>query len=130
MDLRIPGRGIDFELKRRYRSKTGFTDRTGETGPIGNNWDHSYNIFLTRAAVAPAGPERPPNTPRPPGRAQRLTSVGLVLHDGRGRGELFTFDAEVGAFTRAEHFAVIEWDGEGSPVMKTADIKIVNFFPS
>src|SRR5262245_2666674 len=32
VDLRIPGRGIDFELKRRYRSKTGFTDRTGETG--------------------------------------------------------------------------------------------------
>ena len=42
-DLFVAGRGLDFELTRKYRS-----GRTGR-GPVGIGWDHSYNIFVTRA---------------------------------------------------------------------------------
>ncbi len=47
VDLRIPGRGIDFVWSRKYRSRIGPSTRAG------NGWDHSYNIFLTEV---PAGP--------------------------------------------------------------------------
>ena len=39
-DLAIAGRGFDFEWKRTYRS------RADRDGPMGYNWDHSYNIYI------------------------------------------------------------------------------------
>ncbi|MFA5186503.1 MAG: RHS repeat-associated core domain-containing protein [Patescibacteria group bacterium] len=41
-DLKIPGRGIDFEFNRTYRSRIEYD------GPMGYNWDHSYNKRLVR----------------------------------------------------------------------------------
>ncbi len=40
VDLRIPGRGLDFIWARTYRS------RTGSNTNMGNGWDHSYNIKI------------------------------------------------------------------------------------
>ncbi len=40
VDLRIPGRGLDFVWSRTYRS------RTGSNTSAGNNWDYSYNIYI------------------------------------------------------------------------------------
>ncbi|MCK4659818.1 MAG: DUF4347 domain-containing protein [Phycisphaerae bacterium] len=58
-DLRIAGRGFDFALRRKYRSKTG--------GPtmMGANWDVSYNQYLE----------------------QRRSN--LLFCDGTGRRDLF-----------------------------------------
>jgi YD repeat-containing protein len=39
-DLRIPGRGFDFELRRKYESQSVYS------GPLGWNWDHNYNKRL------------------------------------------------------------------------------------
>lgn len=39
-DLKIPGRGIDFEFTRTYRSRLNFD------GPLGFGWDHNYNKRL------------------------------------------------------------------------------------
>src|SRR5690606_38845096 len=45
VDLRVAGCGVGLDLvwARRYRSRLSLPD--GQT-PIGNNWDHSYNIYL------------------------------------------------------------------------------------
>lgn len=40
VDMRIPGKGLDFIWARRYRS------RTGSNTKMGNRWNHSYNIYL------------------------------------------------------------------------------------
>lgn len=40
-DLRVPGRGLDFEFGRAYNSQ----DAT--PGPLGVGWSHSFNIYLT-----------------------------------------------------------------------------------
>ncbi|MFH1652489.1 MAG: apolipoprotein N-acyltransferase [Pseudomonadota bacterium] len=39
-DLKIPGRGIDYEFKRTYRSRLDYD------GPLGYGWDHNYNMRL------------------------------------------------------------------------------------
>ena len=39
-DLLVRGAGIDFELRRTYRSGAAYL------GPLGSNWDHSYNLRL------------------------------------------------------------------------------------
>lgn len=46
VDLRIPGRGIDFVWQRTYRSRTGPKDASSG---LGVGWDHSYNIKIRRA---------------------------------------------------------------------------------
>lgn len=51
VDLRIPGRGFDFELVRTYRSESDFTPETfsqTNTGQIGTGWDFNYNMRLMR----------------------------------------------------------------------------------
>ncbi|MDH4238857.1 MAG: DUF6531 domain-containing protein [Phycisphaerae bacterium] len=59
VDMRIPGRGIDFVFARTYRS------RTGANTSIGNNWSHSYDIHL------------------------EACSGNMILHDGRGRRDTY-----------------------------------------
>src|SRR6185503_13287462 len=41
-DLCIPGRGLDFHLRRKYRSCICLLS------PVGWQWDHSYNICILR----------------------------------------------------------------------------------
>ena len=45
-DLRIPGRGFDLVFLRKYRSGVTFD------GPLGHNWDHSYNRKLVEVTEA------------------------------------------------------------------------------
>lgn len=45
-DLRVPGRGLDFEFGRAYNSQ----DAT--PGPLGRGWSHSFNIYLTDFSTA------------------------------------------------------------------------------
>lgn len=63
-DIRVPGRGLDFEWTRTYRSRTG--PLVPDT-PMGNRWDHCYNIYLTQ------------------------NESDLVLHDGSGRIDTYTY---------------------------------------
>ncbi|MBN2018890.1 MAG: RHS repeat protein [Sedimentisphaerales bacterium] len=64
VDLRIPGRGLDFIWSRTYRSRTGSNTSTG------NNWDYSYNIY-----IEPAGRD-------------------FIVHDGSGRRDLYRHQAD------------------------------------
>lgn len=41
VDLRIPGRGMDFVWQRSYRSRYDYD------GPIGHNWEHNHNQRIT-----------------------------------------------------------------------------------
>ena len=43
-DLKIPGRGFDYEFRRTYRSRIEYN------GPLGFNWDHNYNKRLVMQA--------------------------------------------------------------------------------
>ena len=48
-DLRIPGRGFDYEFTRTYRSRIEYN------GPLGFGWDHNYNkrlVFQENGNVA------------------------------------------------------------------------------
>ncbi|MDB6034872.1 MAG: wapA, partial [Verrucomicrobiales bacterium] len=58
-DLQVPGRGLHFEFKRTYRS------RTGQFTTMGNNWDHCYNIH-----IEPDG-------------------SNMAIYDGTGRRDLY-----------------------------------------
>ncbi len=40
VDLKIPGRGMEYEFRRTYRSRISYD------GPLGANWDHNYNKRL------------------------------------------------------------------------------------
>ncbi|NIP53108.1 MAG: hypothetical protein GWN67_13565, partial [Phycisphaerae bacterium] len=40
VDMRIPGIAIDFDWVRTYRSRTGINTS------MGNNWSHSYDIYI------------------------------------------------------------------------------------
>jgi RHS repeat-associated protein len=59
-DLTMPGRGMPLVFQRSYNSLDNYT------GPLGVNWTHSYNIFLT------------------------LTPTGAFIKWGDGHGETFT----------------------------------------
>ncbi len=60
VDMQIPGRGIPFEFRRRYSSQIELV------GPLGHNWDFSYNAWIERKAAD-----------------------GLMLYDGYGRKLLY-----------------------------------------
>lgn len=62
-DIEIEGKGIGLSWTRKYRS------RAAREHLLGNNWDHSYNVYLTRSTT-------PGNT-------------DLVLHRGLHRVERF-----------------------------------------
>ena len=59
VDLRIPGRGLDFVWARKYRSKI------GPDTAMGHGWDFSYNVFL------------------------ETNGNDVVLHDGNSRADLY-----------------------------------------
>ncbi len=71
-DLFIPGRGIDFEFTRTYRSRSGIWTLFGgasvyaqqwiqgvmvmPTSPMGTNWSHSYDIWAKRGGGCGGSP--------------------------------------------------------------------------
>lgn len=58
-DLRIRGRGFDFQWRRNYRSKI------GPNSMQGNGWDFSYNLWIERSGT------------------------NIVFHNGDGRADVF-----------------------------------------
>ncbi len=62
-DIEVEGKGIGLSWTRKYRS------RIAKEHVLGNNWDHSYNIYLTRSTT--------------------LGNNDLVLHRGLHRIERF-----------------------------------------
>ena len=82
-DLHIPGRGLDFEIKRTYRSYAGLLINEGwGTGPwdlvnvdfetpVGDHWDFNYNMRISFSEPEPIDPviiegPIPTNQLRPP----------------------------------------------------------------
>ena len=45
-DLAVPGRGMPFVFQRAYNTLDSYA------GPLGVNWTHTYNVFLTRTSSA------------------------------------------------------------------------------
>jgi len=83
-DLRVPGRGLVFALRRHYRSQT-----VG-AGPLGPGWDHAYNQRL-----------------------RELPDGDVEVYDGRGRRDTFTLRDD-GAYDAPEgHFVDLSRTGGG-----------------
>ena len=73
-DLRIPGRGIDFEFVRTYRSRILFD------GPLGFNWDHNYNRRLVEEKDADG------------------KLLGIARFDGKARFDFYEYLSETAKF--------------------------------
>ncbi len=103
-DLVIPGRGLDFEIKRYYRSYSGLQSYQASHGtsatnfqlidpfehvPMGYHWDFNYNMRLSYSAGF--GPEIP-FTPDPidPINLNQIYPGVIHLSTGKGRIENFT----------------------------------------
>ncbi len=92
--LKVPGRGIDFEFVRTYRSRIEYD------GPMGYNWDHSFNKRLLRVDAAYCE-EHPLDAccagveweEKPEGYA-----ACYIRFDGRARYDAYTYHDEGGYF--------------------------------
>ncbi len=97
-DLEIPGRGIDFEFTRKYRSRFGFNS------VMGDGWDHSYNLFLEDVAG------------------------DLRFYSGTGREEdVFTDPGTTGTFAKDEFLRTLVKNGDDTFTMTTRDLTKFNF---
>jgi RHS repeat-associated protein len=97
-DLRIPGRGFDFVWARKYRGKLALNSA------IGNSWDFSYNIKLTRDDCGQIDPGDCP----------------LILYDGNSRRDRYRPGVD-GSYTRNEFFRKLDEQPDGSFVMVFAN---------
>ncbi len=86
VDLQIRGRGLDFVWARKYRSKA------GPNTPMGNGWDHAYNIFIQQ------------------------DGLDILLSDGNARQDLLPFDPLRNSWHRDEFFRELRQNGDGSYV--------------
>lgn len=73
---------------------------SGQT-PLGNGWDHSYNIYIEVPAVLTGGPP-------------------IVIHDGNARPAVFTDDGN-GTWTAPRYHRSGKFDGNGQFVLTFAD---------
>ncbi|WP_146661791.1 DUF6531 domain-containing protein, partial [Enhygromyxa salina] len=98
VDLRVPSCtvGLDLVWARRYRSRLG---PAAGRSPLGNNWDHSYNIY----AELGAGPDQP-----------------ITLYDGNARPAEFRSDAQ-GVWTAPRYHRTGEFDADRRFVLTFAD---------
>ncbi|MAO24286.1 MAG: hypothetical protein CMJ25_26340 [Phycisphaerae bacterium] len=112
-DLFIPGRGLDFEFKRMYRSRSSlFAEMTIPTqynstlqteigqenisnrSPLGIGWQHKYNMRIDLdeyAGVVVVPPATPGPGPDPePIIAEDNEPTDIFLYDGTGRWDRFS----------------------------------------
>lgn len=101
VDLRVAscGVGLDLVWARRYRSRLTLPD--GQT-PLGNNWDHSYNIYLHLPAEDADG-------------------SSIVIYDGNARPATFVQDQASGAWTAPGYHREGRFDDDGHFVLRFAD---------
>lgn len=99
VDLRVESCtvGLDLVWARRYRSRLPMP--TGQT-PLGNGWDHSYNIYLE---LDPTG------------------APIMTVHDGNARPAEFTVDPASGIWTASKYHRSGAYDANGRFVMTFAD---------
>ena len=90
-DLRIPGRGLDFEWSRKYRSKI------GPNTEMGNGWDFGYNVSL-----------------------EADDQGNRIICDGNSRGDVYSPQAD-GSWSRAEFFRRLAENGDGTHSMSFRD---------
>ena len=101
-DLKIPGRGFDFELKRTYRSRLNFNGR------LGYNWVFNYHQLL----VVPAATDP-------------VQDIVRSMEDGRQ----FTYTANAdGSYTSPDNrFDVLTRNADGSFTIRRPDGFRINF---
>ncbi len=90
-DLVIPGRGLDFEWTRKYRSKIGPNTEQG------NGWDYAYNISLAADI-----------------------NGNRVLRDGNSRGDVYELQPD-GSWARDEFFRRLVLNGDGTHTLTFRD---------
>ncbi len=111
-DLYIPGRGLDFNLRRVYRSRNGLWSLYGPDdyinfqAPLGMNTDHAYNMRVEHQLNEIDFPQE---------------QSSLVYFDGTGRADRFVVDnnytlptvlpGDVLELDNNEYFAVLEFRG-------------------
>ncbi|MHC4976635.1 MAG: DUF6531 domain-containing protein, partial [Planctomycetota bacterium] len=93
VDMRVRGRGMDFVLTRKYRSRQEAESTIGAA----SNWDFSYNVWVEQS-----GPD-------------------LILHDGNTRSDVYAFDPGTGTWSREGHFRLIEQDVTGEYIVTFAN---------
>jgi len=127
-DLFIPGRGMNFEIKRFYRSKSGFystfstNDGLGHDGvlgsnpriktPLGINWDYNYNMRLDLRGGGVGVLESPDPEPI----IEDVPPDSIIYYPGNGRRDEFqpitSHDPEPGnpaQYGHDEYMSVIEY---------------------
>lgn len=99
VDLRVESCtvGLDLVWARRYRSRLSMP--AGQT-PLGNGWDHSYNIYLE---LSPTG------------------GPVMTVHDGNARPAEFTEDPASGIWTASKYHRSGAYDVNQRFVMTFAD---------
>ena len=90
-DLWIPGRGLDFEWTRKYRSKI------GPDTEMGNGWDFNYNLSL-----------------------EADNEGNRILRDGNSRSDVYSAQTD-GSWSRSEFFRRLEEGGDGTHTMSFRD---------
>lgn len=98
VDLRVSSCtvGLDLVWARRYRSRA-----TPSQTPLGNGWDHSYNIYFELPVT--------------------LTGIGpMLIHDGNARPAVFSEDAS-GVWTSPRYHRSGEFDLDDRFVLTFAD---------
>ncbi|WP_372365551.1 RHS repeat-associated core domain-containing protein [Candidatus Uabimicrobium sp. HlEnr_7] len=101
IDLQIAGRGIDYRFERYYKSRVNFN------GPIGQNWDHNYNMRLIQN----------------PGIATEV----ILYH--RMRGDIYTVLSDGSILSPETHFNKIVKDDAGFFFLREPNGTIYKFFP-
>ena len=99
-DLRVPGRGLDFELSRSYNSQ----DVT--PGPLGIGWSHSFNIYLTN-----------------------VTSVGASVHYSDGKVLNYVNQTGTNNFTSSYpgYYDTLIHSGDGTWTLRKTDQRSYQF---
>jgi RHS repeat-associated protein len=100
VDLRVAscGVGLDLVWARRYRSRVMLP--AGQT-PLGNNWDHSYNIYVQ----VPEG----------------NSDSTITIHDGNARPAQFVHDEASGIYWSPGYHREGAFDEHGRFVLRFAD---------
>ena len=101
VDMKIPGRGIDFEVKRTYRSRINFPSS------LGWNWAQEYNVRFMR---------HPEN------------SSIVLLYNGYGRGEEYYIETNGNVTPPEYRFKKVVKEADGTLVLRNRNGFMSRFY--